>query len=427
MDKKDLLSKLAQMYEEHGENARPILFPSDIPRQDVEAIAREIVSTIESYDVDIDKRELEKLSKEIAEGYLFELEVDKLINKTFEEIKEKENLDENITLDKFIENKESLKIFEKYLNKIKEKWEKNLEKELKDPEKEESFILFQAQRSIELMKGNIIFLKNPSKMEEYATDLIKSRKSLDEFFLLLLKMKKEKGQPTNIQQKILAEKDFIGFTFSTLKEIDSKIEVEENEFDKAKQYADMLRHKIIVVFKNTKHLSQEAIENIEKLKQDLIKNASELDVNKTLEDAIKHATKFKAVIKADIESLKKQIEKKKEFLSNPDRKIEEKEDKTIDDMSMQEISEMIEQASKKREDKANTTNNPIEIANLYKIAHREEKLRNLDKYIEYNWIYRLKRSEVAKLKLNKILLELELMKREMIELEKRKKQKINKA
>jgi hypothetical protein len=421
MNKKDLLSKLAQMYEEHGENVRPILFPTDIPKQDVEAIAREIVSAIESYDVNIDKRELEKLSKEIAEGYLFELEVDKLINKTFEEIKEKENLNEDITLDKFIESKEGEKIFEEYLNKTKERWEKNLEEELKDPEKVEAFIVFQAQRSTKLMRENIIFLKNPSKMEEYATDLIKSGKSLDEFILLLVKMKKEKGQPTNIQQKILAEKDFIGFTFSTLKEIDSKIEIEENEFDKAKQYADMLRHKIITVFKNTKHLSQEAIENIEKLKQDLIKNTSELDINKTLEDAIKHATKFKVAVKTDIESLKKEIEKKKEFLSNPNKKIEEKEDETIDNMSLQEISEMIKQASKKREDKTNTTDNPIEITNLYKIAYKEEKLRNLDKYITHNWIYRLKEFEVARLKLNKILLE--LMKKEMIELEKRRKKK----
>jgi hypothetical protein len=271
------------------------------------------------------------------------------------------------------------------------------------------------------MRKNIRLLKNPSKMEEYAINSIKSGKSLDEFILLLVKMKKEKEQPTNIQQKILAEKDFIGFTFSTLKEIDSKIDIEENEFDKAKQYADMLRHKTIAVFKNTKYLSQEAIENIEKLKQDLIKNASELDVNKTLEDAIKHATKFKAVVKADIESLKKEIEKKKEFLSNPNKKIEEKEDETIDNMSLQEISEMIKQASKKREDKANTTDNPIEIANLYKIAYKKEKLRNLDKYIEYNWIYRLKEFEIITLRLNKILLE--LMKKEMIELEKMRKKK----
>jgi hypothetical protein len=234
-------------------------------------------------------------------------------------------------------------------------------------------------------------------------------------------MKKEKEQPTNIQQKILIEKDFTGFVLSTLKEIDSKIEVEENEFDKAKQYADIFRHKTIAVFKNTKHLSQESIENIERLKQDLIKDTSELDINKTLENAIKHAIKFKAIAKADIESLKKRIKKIEEFLSNPNKKIEEKKDETIDDMSMQEISEMIKQASKEREDKVNTTDNPIEIANLYKIAHREEKLRNLDKYIEYNWIYKLKEFEAIRLKLNKILLE--LMKREMIELEKRRKKK----
>jgi len=128
VDKKDLLSKLAQVYDEKYQEERPILFPSDIPIQDVEAIAREIVSIIESYDVNIDKRELEKLSKEIAEGYLFELEVDKLINKTFEEIKEKENLDENITLDKFIEEKEGWEIFGKYLKETNKRWGKNLRK-----------------------------------------------------------------------------------------------------------------------------------------------------------------------------------------------------------------------------------------------------------------------------------------------------------
>ncbi|MBX0311490.1 MAG: hypothetical protein JHC31_06890, partial [Sulfurihydrogenibium sp.] len=73
MNKKDLLSKLAQMYEEYGENTRPILFPSDIPRQDVEALSKEILSILDNYNINIDKRELEKLSKEIAEGYLFEL------------------------------------------------------------------------------------------------------------------------------------------------------------------------------------------------------------------------------------------------------------------------------------------------------------------------------------------------------------------
>ncbi|WP_299237984.1 hypothetical protein [Sulfurihydrogenibium sp.] len=128
MNKKDLLSKLAQMYEEHREGTRPIIFPSDIQRQDVEALSKEILSIFDSYSINIDKRELEKLSKEMAEGYLFELEVDKLINKTFEEIKKKESLDKNITLDKFIEDKERLKIFGEYLNKTKKKVGKNLRK-----------------------------------------------------------------------------------------------------------------------------------------------------------------------------------------------------------------------------------------------------------------------------------------------------------
>jgi len=407
---------LAQAYQEE---TKPILFPSDIPRQDVEAIAREIVSIIESYDVNIDKRELEKLSKEIAEGYLFELEVDKLINKTFEEIKEKENLDENITLDKFFEEKEGWEIFGKYLNETNKRWEKILEKELKDPEKTEAFIVFQAQKSIELMRENINFLKDPSKIEEYAIDLIKSEKALNEFILLLSKMKKEKGQPTNIQQKILIEKDFTGFTLSALKEIDSKVEVEENEFNKAKQYTDVIKHKTITVFKNKKHLSQEAIKNIEKLKQDLIKNASELDVNKTLEDALKHAIKFKAATKTNIEYLKKEIRRTEEFLNNPNKKIEEKKDEIIDNMSLQEISEVIKQESKKGTDRENIIHNPIEIANLYRITRREEKLKNLDKYITYHWIYKLKRFKITRLRLVKILVE--LLRKEDAELGKRKK------
>jgi hypothetical protein len=115
MNKRDLLSKLAQMYEEHEESTKPILFPSDIPRQDVEAVAREIISTIDNYSIGIDKRELEKLLKEIAEGYLFEIEVDKLINKTFEEIKKKENLGKDIALDKFVESKEGWETLKKYM------------------------------------------------------------------------------------------------------------------------------------------------------------------------------------------------------------------------------------------------------------------------------------------------------------------------
>jgi hypothetical protein len=90
-------------------------------------------------------------------------------------------------------------------------------------------------------------------------------------------------------------------------------------------------------------------------------------------------------------------------------------------MSLQEISEVIKQASKEGEDKENTIHNPIEITNLYGITHREEKLKNLDKYITYHWIYKLKGFEITKLKLHMILLE--LTKKEMIELEKRRKKK----
>jgi hypothetical protein len=421
MNKKDLLSKLAQMYEEHGENTRPILFPSDIPRQDVESIAREIVSTIESYDVNIDKRELEKLSKEIAEGYLFELEVDKLINKIFEEIKEKENLDENTTLDKFIESKEGLKTFEEHLDKTKEKWEKTfkLEKELKDLEKMGTFIILQAQESIGLIKMNSIFLKDPSKIEKYATNLIKNRKSLNEFLLLLFKMKKEKDQPINIQQKILAEKDFIGFVLSTLEEMKSKVKIEENKLNEIKQNIDTLKHKIITVFKNTKYISQETIENIEKLKQDLIKDATELDTNKTLEDAIKHAVKLKTAIKTKIEISKQEIKRREEFLNNINKKTKEENDETIDNTSLQEFSEKVEKMSKEAHDRNNIIYDPIEIVNLFRIAHREEKLKNLNKYITCHWIYKLKRLEITKSKLTKI--SIELAKKEMIELEKRKK------
>jgi uncharacterized membrane-anchored protein YhcB (DUF1043 family) len=102
-------------------------------------------------------------------------------------------------------------------------------------------------------------------------------------------MKKDKNQAQIIQKVAQTEEDFTGFVISTIKEIDSKIEIEENELDKIKQYTDALKYKLITVFKNTKHLSQETIESIERLKQDLIKNAVELDINDTLKDVIRHA------------------------------------------------------------------------------------------------------------------------------------------
>jgi hypothetical protein len=417
VDKKDLLSKLAQMYEEHGENTRPILFPSDIPRQDVEAIAREIISIIESYDVNIDKRELEKLSKEIAEGYLFELEVDKLINKTFEEIKKKENLDENVALDKFIEDKEGWEIFRKYLKETNKRWEKILEKELKDPEKAGTFIVFQAKESIKLMRTNIKFLKDPSKIEKEAIELIKSGKNLKEFLFQIFKIKKEEAEPQNIQQKILMEKDFIGFVLSTLKEVDSKVKIEENEFNKIKQYTDTIKHEIITTFKNTEYISQETIENIEKLKQDLIENITELDTNGVLNNAIKHAIKLKPAIENELGFFKQEIEEKKKFLNNPDKEIRKENDNT----SLQELSVMLEKASKEADDRMNTIYRPIEIVNLYRLTHKEERLKNLNKYITYHWIYKMKKTKIARFELSKILLE--LTEKANKELEKRRKKK----
>jgi len=260
MSKKDLLSKLAQAYQEE---TKPILFPSDIPRQDVEAIAREIVSIIESYDVNIDKRELEKLSKEIAEGYLFELEVDKLINKTFEEIKKKENLDEKATLDKFIEEKEGWEIFGKYLKETNKRWEKILEKEPKNLEKYGTFIMFQAMQSLSLMREHAKFLKNPSEIEKDATNSVKSKKVFREFLISLIEAKKDENKDKIIRKAAQTQEDFAKFVMSSIKEIDLRTEIEEDELDEVKQYTDALKYKLITIFKNTKHLSQETIESIE--------------------------------------------------------------------------------------------------------------------------------------------------------------------
>jgi hypothetical protein len=170
------------------------------------------------------------------------------------------------------------------------------------------------------MRENIKFLKDPSKIEKEAMEIIKSRKSLNEFIFQILKIKEEKTKPQNIQQKILMEKDFIGFVLSTLKEADSKVKIEEDESNKTKQYTDAIKYETITTFKNTKHISQETIESIKKLKQDLIKDTTELDTNKTLEDAIKHAIKLETAIENELGFFKQEIEEKKKFLSNPNKK-----------------------------------------------------------------------------------------------------------
>jgi transposase-like protein len=380
--KKDLLSKLTQVYDEKYQEEKPILFPSDIPRQDVEAIAREIVSTIENYNINIDKRELEKLSKEIAEGYLFELEVDKLVNKTFEEIKEKENLDENVTLDKFIEDKEGWEIFGKYLKEANKRWEKILEKEPKNLEKYGTFIMFQAAQSLRLMKEHTKFLKDPSKIEKDAINMVKSDKVFIEFLLsLIIKAKEDKDKAQIVQNAAQTEEGFMKFVISSIKEIDLRTEIEEDELYKIKQYEDALKYKLITIFKNTKYLSQETIKSIERLKQELIKDTVELDINKTLKDAIGHAIKLKIEIRNYIEFLSQEIEEKQKLLSNTNEEAEENKASKNDNTNLQETSERLKETSKEGSNRADTIYRPIEMANLYRVMHKEEKLKDLNKYI----------------------------------------------
>ncbi len=418
MSKKDLLSKLAQAYQEE---TKPILFPSDIPRQDVEAIAREIVSIIESYDVNIDKRELEKLSKEIAEGYLFELEVDKLINKTFEEIKKKENLDENITLDKFIEEKEGWEIFGKYLKETNKRWEKILEKEPKNLEKYGTFIMFQAMQSLSLMREHAKFLKNPSEIEKDAINSVKSKKVFREFLISLIEAKKNENKNKVIQKAAQTQEDFEKFAMSSIKEIDLRTEIEEDELDEVKQYTDALKYKLITIFKNTKHLSQETIESIEKLKQELIKDTPKLDANNTLKDAIRHAIKLKVEIKNHIEYFNQEIEKEQKLLNNV--KTEAKEDKVSKNnvANLQETSESLKELLKNESNKTSPLYKPIEIVNLYRITHKDNKLKDLNKYITYSWIYNVKAYKTMREKLMRKYSE--LIERESIKLEKKRKKK----
>jgi hypothetical protein len=410
MNKKDLLSKLAQMYEKHGENTRPILFPSDIPKQDVEALSKEILSILDNYNINIDKRELEKLSKEIAEGYLFELEVDKLINKTFEEIKEKENLDENITLNKFIENKEGWETLKKYMTETTKRWEKILEKEPKNLEKYGTFIMFHAVQSLGLMKEYIKFLKDPSEIEKEAISIIKNEKVFMEFFLSLIKATKDENQNQTIQKATQTEKDFEKFVISSIKEIDSRTKIEGDELYKIKQYEDALKYKLITIFKNTKHLSQEVIESIERLKQELIKDTEKLNVNNALKDAIGHAIKLKVGIK-----------NYQKLSNNTNKRTEENKTSKNNNASLQEISERLKETSKEESTKIDALYRPIEMANLYKITHREEKLKDLNKYITYSWIHNVKAYKAMREKL--IRKYSELIERENIKLEKRRKKK----
>jgi hypothetical protein len=122
------------------------------------------------------------------------------------------------------------------------------------------------------------------------------------------------------------------------------------------------------VFKNTKHLSQETIENIERLKQELTKDTVELDINKTLKDAIGHAIKLKIEIKNYIEFLNQKIEEKQKLPNNTIKEAEENKASKNDNTSLQEISERLKETSKEGTNRTDIIYRPIEMANLYRIT-----------------------------------------------------------
>jgi len=271
------------------------------------------------------------------------------------------------------------------------------------------------------MREYIKFLKDPLEIEKDAINMTKSEKVSREFFLYLIKATKDENQNQTIQKAAQTEEDFKKFVISSIKEIDSKIEIEEDELDKIKQYTDALKYKLITVFKNIKHLLQETIESIERLKQELTKDTSKLDPNNTLKDAIRHAIKLKVEIKNHIEFLNQEIEEKQKLLNNINKEVEKNKISKNDNTSIQEISERLKESSKKGSTKIETLYRPIEMANLYKITHKNNKLKDLNKYITYSWIYNVKAYKTMREKLMRKYSE--LIERESIKLEKKRKKK----
>jgi len=271
------------------------------------------------------------------------------------------------------------------------------------------------------MREHAKFLKNPSEIEKDATNSVKSKKVFREFLISLIEAKKNENKNKVIQKAAQTQEDFAKFVMSSIKEIDLRTEIEEDELNEVKQYADALKYKLITIFKNTKHLSQETIESIEKLKQELVKDTSKLDANNTLKDAIGHVIKLKVEIKNHIEYFKQEIEKEQKLLNNVNKETEENKTSKNNVSSLQEISETLKNSSKREFDKTDPLYKPIEIVNLYRITHKDNKLKDLNKYIAYSWIYNIKAFKTMREKLMKKLSE--LIERENIKLEKRRKKK----
>jgi hypothetical protein len=77
----------------------------------------------------------------------------------------------------------------------------------------------------------------------------------------------------------------------------------------------------------------------------------------------------------------------------------------------------LKESSKEGSNRTDTLYRPIEIANLYRITHKDNKLKDLNKYITYSWIHNVKAYKTMREKL--IGKYLELIERENIKLEKK--------
>jgi len=116
---------------------------------------------------------------------------------------------------------------------------------------------------------------------------------------------------------------------------------------------------------------------------------------------------LKVEIKNHIEYFNQEIEKEQKLLNNV--KTEAKEDKVSKNnvANLQETSESLKELLKNESNKTSPLYKPIEIVNLYRITHKDNKLKDLNKYIAYSWIYNKKAFKTMREKLIRKLYDLQ--------------------
>jgi hypothetical protein len=281
---------------------------------------------------------------------------------------------------------------------------KNLEKKKRivDFEKAGGYIIYQAVETVKTMNKYIKHINNHSKIEEDAINYLKGQKTLENFVLLLTRMKIENTPLDDIK----SQEDFTKFSLSTLEKIGSEIEIKES--DKIKQYMDALKYKILMTFKNTEKLSLKTKKELQNLKQDLTNITEIKNVNKSIEDAIKQVIKIKATAKLDIERLKQAITEKQKLLRKINKQSEKeyKGQKFEEHLGKEYLLEKAKSITRKRFDEIDTIDSPTKIIDLYKAELKEKRLENLNKYIGYYWIYKIKELEITENKIIKVILNL---------------------